>query len=141
MIEYLKTNEGINPQYQTEGAAGIDLQSTQNISVSFGEVVLIPTGLRVAIPLGYVGQIWPRSGHAVKYGFETLAGIIDPDYRGEIMVAMTKVTPGSKLIEEYERVAQLVVVPCPQLSLHEVDHLSDSTRGTGGFGSTNQEES
>ena len=131
------------PERQTEGAAGFDLYSCipdgQHILPVRGRV-LVGTGVVIAIPPGYVGQIWSRSGWSVKHGIGTLAGVIDADYRGELMACLMNHGEHPLPIQHHERVAQLVIVPCLQWKLQDVTDfpaLMDNTvRGAGGFGST-----
>lgn len=105
------------------------------MKVSYGESVVVPTGIAAAIPHGYVGLVKPRSGWAVKFGIDTMAGVIDADFRGEINVILTKQTPGTFDLVHGDRIAQLVVVPV-MLESVEVITLGDTKRGSGGFGST-----
>lgn len=128
--------------------AGLDLYSTDMVTVSTGNTTVVSTGWAVEIPEGYVGLVHPRSGLAFKHGITVVnsPGTIDSEYRGEIKVALTKVTgtiadhwyvlSDTVILEAGERIAQLVIqkveLPIPA----EIDELSDTTRGTGGFGST-----
>ena len=125
------------PVRQSKGAAGFDLYACEKHrrTVSFGESITVPTGIAAAIPKKWVGLVKPRSGWAVKYGIDTMAGVIDSDYRGEICVILTKETPGTVSFEDGERIAQLIVVPV-MLDSVEVTELGDTDRGESGFGST-----
>lgn len=138
MIQFKKMHDdSIIPERQTDGAAGFDLHAKlmAPVTVSFGQVVKIPTGIAAAIPHGYVGLVKPRSGWAVKYSVDTMAGVIDADFRGEINVIMTLESPGVHKIFDEDRIAQLVVVPV-MLDSTEVESLGDTDRGADGFGST-----
>lgn len=125
------------PVYATDGSAGMDLKA--NIQVGFiladiGKIITVPTGVFMEIPQGYEGQIRPRSG-LFKQGIFT-TGTIDSDYRGEIMVTLIVLSRTWVEIEPFERIAQLVIVPVAKAELEIVAELSETKRGTGGFGST-----
>jgi len=123
------------PTRGTEGSAGFDLYATENHTVWPGARVKIPTGVSLGIPAGYAGFIWPRSGMAIKYGFDILAGLIDSDFKNEIMVAA--INHGERMIEikRGERIAQIIFSPV--LTLLEItDSVGDQTTRFGGFGST-----
>ncbi|MCM1180291.1 MAG: dUTP diphosphatase [Clostridium sp.] len=128
------------PAYGSEYAAGADLYACVEESVSFapGETKLIPTGLAMEIPAGYAGLIYARSGLASKKGLAPAnkVGVIDADYRGEVMVALHNHSNIEAVIEPKERIAQLVITPYLTAHFEETDELSDTVRGTGGFGST-----
>ncbi|WP_205598459.1 dUTP diphosphatase [Halomonas sp. NO4] len=119
----------------TDGAGGWDLVAADAVTLAPGERALLHTGIAVAIPEGWVGLIWPRSGLAVDQGLDRLAGVVDSDYRGEVRVAV--INRGLDLIrlESNERCAQLVVVPC-LIDAEESQSLAPSGRGNGGFGSS-----
>lgn len=130
------------PRYETAGAAGADLRAhlpeQRPLVLAPGARALVPTGLRLAVPLGYEVQIRPRSGLALKHGV-TLAnapGTIDSDYRGEIKVILINLGQDAFTIQRGERIAQLVLAPVTQLAWIEVDALDETDRGAGGFGST-----
>ena len=128
------------PAYATEGAAGLDIRANINEPLILEplERQLIPTGLFVAIPLGYEVQIRPRSGLAFKHGITVLntPGTIDADYRGEIKVLLVNLSNTSFTIEPGERVAQMVLAKHETLSWKTTDILPSTERGAGGFGST-----
>ena len=126
------------PAYQTAEAAGFDLHSIENIILKPGERKLIGTGLAFEIPKGYEIQIRPRSGLAYKYGISVLnsPGTIDSDYRGEIKVLLMNHSNENFEIKVGERIAQAVIQEVIQATFEEVDELSDTARGAGGFGST-----
>lgn len=128
------------PFYASEGAAGMDLSANLQgvIEVQPGKRVAIPTGLAMAIPEGYVGLIFPRSSVGLKLGIgmPNSVGVIDSDYRGEILVAIVNNSDEVRVIEPKMRIAQLVVVPVPKMEIRVVDELGETRRGSGGFGST-----
>lgn len=141
-IEFKKTHtEAMIPARGSEGAAGFDLyyscSDAKPVTLKPHERHLFKTGIECALPQGSVGQIWPRSGKAVSEGRDTLAGIIDEDYRGEIGVAL--INHGSEAIEILpgERIAQMVVTPFFRLAA-EVSELSETVRGGDGYGSTGE---
>jgi dUTP pyrophosphatase len=117
-------------------AAGLDLYSVERVTIQPGGRAAVRTGLSVAIPSGFYGRVAPRSGLAVRYGLDTLAGVIDSDYRGEILCALVNHGDAPIEIEVGTRVAQLIV---EAIALHEpvwADDLDETERGAGGFGST-----
>lgn len=143
------SEKAILPTRGHDGDAGLDLYLTEDVVVESGKVTVAPTGLAVEIPYGYVGLVHPRSGLAFKHGITVVnaPGTIDAAYRGEIKVALTTVCWRNydnerELTGEYirleagDRIAQLVVQRVELPFPIEVDELSDTTRGTGGFGST-----
>jgi len=103
-----------------------------------GERALVPTGIRIAVPVGYEAQIRPRSGLALKHGITlpNSPGTIDADYRGEIQVIMLNLGDAPFVIEPGDRIAQMIVAPVSQVSWVESDTLEETERGSGGFGST-----
>jgi dUTP pyrophosphatase len=142
MISISIRNQSSNelPEYATAGAAGLDIRAhlSEAITLQPLERRLIPTGLFLEIPLGYEVQIRPRSGLAFKHGITVLnsPGTIDSDYRGEVGVLLINLSNEAFVIENGERVAQMVVAAHEQASWKEVSELSDTDRGAGGFGST-----
>lgn len=124
------------PTRGSEQAAGLDLHADNDHTVLPNCVSVVPTGIAMAIPDGFVGLVWPRSGLACKYGVQTLAGVIDSDYRGELKVALTTCKKTTMRIEQGDRIAQLLIVPVSMLQCIEVDSLDDTERGACGFGST-----
>lgn len=136
MILFKKLDaQAIIPARATEGAAGFDLYSLGSVTIWPNEQRLVSTGIAAAIPCGYCGQIWPRSGLAVKAQIDRRAGLIDEDYRGEIKVLLRNEGDKPLDIEHGERIAQLVVTVY-MASAMEVKELTPSVRGSGGFGST-----
>ena len=133
--------KAILPTYGSAGAAGADLYALpegEPIVINPGETVLIHTGLSMAIPEGYVGLNFARSGLASKQGLAPAnkVGVIDSDYRGELMVALHNHSDTPRTVEPGDRVAQFLIMPVITASFVEVDTLDDTQRGTGGFGST-----
>ena len=133
--------EGVTlPKYVTEGSAGLDVRANikEPIVLKSLERVLIPTGLKVAIPEGYEIQVRPRSGLAIKHGITMLnsPGTVDSDYRGELKVIAVNLSNESYTIEPNERIAQLVLNKVEQIDFIEVAELDETERGEGGFGHT-----
>lgn len=126
------------PKQETMEAAGHDLRANFTGTLPPGDRYAGPTGFAVAIPEGMVGIVKPRSGLAVKDGIDVLAGVIDSDYRGELHVVLINHGAEPFQINYGDRIAQLVVVPCYQVHMREVDELPSTERGAGGFGSTGQ---
>ena len=130
------------PARATPGAAGYDLCAavTEDLIVAPGGRVLVPTGLRIAIPPGYEGQVRPRSGLALKHGIvlPNAPGTIDSDYRGELRVLLMNTDEKPFAIQRGERVAQLVIAPVVAADFLEVGELSETGRGDGGFGHTDR---
>ena len=128
------------PKYETSGSSGMDLAANidANINIDPGKTAIIPTGLALSIPKGFEIQIRPRSGLAAKQKISVLntPGTIDADYRGEIKVILINLGQDSFKVEKGLRIAQMVVCPIVQAQLKEVDDLSETDRGKGGFGST-----
>lgn len=118
------------------GDAGYDLVSTEKHSLNPGQRKLIGTGIAMAIPLGYVGLIWPRSGLAVRHGIDVLAGVIDAGYRDEVRVLLLNTGSKPVVLDVEERIAQLVVQPVMALDCRVVGELPESVRGEDGFGSS-----
>ena len=143
-INFKKLNEkAITPTYGTPYSAGADLYACEGeeITINSGETKLIHTGIALEIPEGYVGLIYARSGIATKRGLapSNKVGVIDSDYRGEIMVSLLNHSKTSQTIADGERIAQLVITPYLKVEYTETDNLSDTVRGEGGFGSTGKQ--
>lgn len=116
--------------------AGLDLFSAETYTVAPGERIQAKTGIAMAIPTGYAGLIWDKSGVAAKGGIKTMGGVIDAAYRGEIQVILTNLSNVPYTIEKGAKIAQLLVQPVELPSMVEVDTLEETARGEGGFGST-----
>lgn len=123
------------PQYGHKGDAGLDLFSCIDFVLEKGQVEAIPTGIKVAIPEGYVGLIWDKSGVSLK-GVHRLAGVIDSGYRGEVKVVMANLSDKTFAIEKGMKIAQMLVQPITIVSVVDAEDLDDTSRGEGGFGST-----
>ena len=134
------TDTAVLPKYSSLSAAGADLCSDtkENIVIAPGQTVFVKTGLSLEIPEGYVGLIYARSSSACKRGLAPAnkVGVIDSDYRGEIMVALLNHSDKEQTVEPKERIAQIVITPYLAVDFVEADDLSDTERGGGGFGST-----
>ena len=127
------------PSYALAGDAGMDLRSAVDVVLAPGERCRIPTGIAVAIPDGHAGFVQPRSGLAARtgLGFVNSPGLIDSGYRGEIQVVAINLDRREPIdIRRGDKIAQLVILPVPQVALAEVEELPASDRGAGGFGST-----
>ena len=128
------------PRYQTDQSAGLDLHAScsEPITIAPGEIKLVPTGLFLEIPPGYEGQVRARSGLALRWGLclPNAPGTIDADYRGELQVILGNVGAAPYTIERGMRFAQLVIAAVTQVQIEEVAELSDTARGSGGFGHT-----
>ncbi len=141
-VKFKKLNENaVVPTYGSKFAAGADLYACtggEEVTIGIGETVLIKTGISMEIPEGYAGLIYARSGIATKRGLAPAnkVGVIDSDYRGEIMVSLHNHSNTAQSIADKERIAQLVIAPFLAVEFEEADELSDTVRGEGGFGST-----
>jgi dUTP pyrophosphatase len=125
------------PEYKTKGAAGADLKSVLHITLAPGASHMISTGVSLAIPEGFVGLVFPRSGLATKgITLKNSVGVIDSDYRGEILVSLVNNSLETVEINKGDRIAQIVFLPVTQFPFISVDKLPETMRGTGGFGST-----
>lgn len=124
------------PQYQTEGAAGFDLHASESVIIPVGEHLLIKTGLAVELPPDFEMQIRSRSGLALKNGIQAHFATIDSDYRGEVGVILFNFGNKPFLVETGDRVAQGIVAKAEKARFQEVTVLSETARGTGGFGSS-----
>ncbi len=128
------------PVYGSAQAAGADLFACLEapVTVAPGETAWIPTGLAMELPAGYVGLVYARSGLATKQGLAPAnkVGVVDADYRGELLVALYNHGPAPRTVEDGDRVAQLVVTPYLTGRFYEAEDLSPTQRGAGGFGST-----
>ena len=130
------SGKGDLPAYGSEGAAGADLRAAEDVILAPGARAALATGVHVEIPPGYVGLVWPRSGLAVRHGLDTLAGVIDSDYRGEVRVVLVNHGPEAVTLARGDRIAQLLVQRVERAVFTRADNLVESERGQGGFGST-----
>lgn len=128
------------PQYQTEGAAGMDLCAAieEPVTLKPLERALIPTGLKIELEHGYEAQIRPRSGLSIKHGITLIncVGTIDEDYRGEVCVPVVNLSNETYTIQPQERIAQMIIARVEQAEIEVVAELTETVRGAGGFGST-----
>ncbi len=124
------------PTYAHEGDAGADLFALEEVVVAPGERVSIRTGVAFAIPQGFVGLIWDKSGLSHKHGLKTFGGVIDAGYRGEVMVGTMNLGSEPYTLAAGHKVAQLLLQEVTSATVVEVDELDDTARGAGGFGST-----
>ncbi len=140
-VKVLEHGQGLAlPEYMTEGASGVDLRAanTDPITIRPREISLIPTGISMAIPVGYEAQVRPRSGLAAKHGITVLnsPGTIDADYRGEIKVIVINLGDNDYIVQRGERIAQMVFCPVTRVSFRLAETLSETVRGGEGFGHT-----
>ena len=140
-LNIVNKSDNALPAYETVNSAGMDLRAY----LTDGELVikpmqraLVPTGLFMEIPVGYEGQVRPRSGLAIKSGITVLnsPGTIDADYRGEVKVILINLSDADFVIKSGDRIAQLVIAKCEQMEIVKVETLSETERGSGGFGHT-----
>lgn len=136
-IRLLNDNAKV-PKKGTEYSAGYDLYSVSDTEIKSGEAKLVSTGIAAEIPNGYFGGVFARSGLAVKEGLRpaNCVAVIDSDYRGEIKVPLYNDSKEDRVITEGERIAQLIIIPFLSVQFNEVETLSETKRGEGGFGST-----
>ena len=139
-VEIINKSKHTLPHYETSSSAGMDLRANIDTSITLKplERTIIKTGLFIALPVGYEAQVRPRSGLAAKKGITVLnaPGTIDADYRGEIGVILVNLSNEDFIINDGERIAQLVIATYKQAIWKQVDILDTTERGTGGFGST-----
>jgi dUTP pyrophosphatase len=142
-LKRLPHGEGLPlPAYETTHAAGMDLRAAvpegEPLTLRPGDRHAVPTGLSMAIPPGYEGQVRPRSGLAMRNGVTCLnaPGTVDADYRGEVKVILINLGADDFIIRRGDRIAQLLIAPVAQASWRETDALDETARGAGGFGST-----
>lgn len=140
-VKIKKLNENAQmPSFGSAFAAGADLYACTDhtMIIQPGQTCMIPTGCAMEIPAGYVGLIYARSGLASKRGLAPAnkVGVIDCDYRGEVMVALHNHSNEEAAVDAGERIAQLVIAPVPEVVFEEADELQETVRGAGGFGST-----
>lgn len=139
-VQIINKSKHATPSYETEGAAGMDLRANieESITLKPLERAIVKTGLFIALPAGFEAQVRPRSGLAAKKGITVLnsPGTVDADYRGEIGVILVNLSNEDFIINDGERIAQLVIAKHERVSWKEVEVLSETERGSGGFGST-----
>jgi len=139
-VQIINKSKHATPNYETEGAAGMDLRANIDAAITLKplERAIIKTGLFIALPIGFEAQVRPRSGLAAKKGITVLnsPGTVDADYRGEIGVILVNLSKEDFVINDGERIAQLVIAKHERVNWQEVNVLDDTERGSGGFGST-----
>ena len=139
-VQIINKSKHATPNYETEGAAGMDLRANieEAITLQPLERAIVKTGLFIALPIGFEAQVRPRSGLAAKKGITVLnsPGTVDADYRGEIGVILVNLSNEEFVINDGERIAQLIIAKHERVNWQEVDVLSETERGAGGFGST-----
>lgn len=136
-VKIKKTNNlAVIPTYASIGASGLDLTAIDLTIINPGERTLLRTGISIEIPQGYGALVMGRSGNTIKRGLFVALGLIDSDYRGEIGVMAFNTTNKKMIIQQGDRIGQLVIMPTPQIQIEETNELTDTNRGTGGFGST-----
>ncbi|MCQ2307272.1 MAG: dUTP diphosphatase [Bacteroidales bacterium] len=140
-LNIVNKSDNALPNYETVNSAGMDLRAylpDGQIVIKSMQRILVPTGLFMEIPVGYEGQVRPRSGLAIKSGITVLnsPGTIDADYRGEIKVILINLSDNDFVINSGDRIAQLIIAKCEQMEVVEVESLSETERGAGGFGHT-----
>lgn len=139
-IQVINKSKHALPEYATKLSAGVDLRANINEPITLEPLqrCLVPTGLYIAVPPGYEAQVRPRSGLAIKKGITVLnsPGTVDADYRGEVCVILINLSSESFVIEDGERIAQMVIASHEQAEWQPVETLDDTERGAGGFGHT-----
>ncbi|MFC1732949.1 dUTP diphosphatase [candidate division KSB1 bacterium] len=129
-------DDAVLPNHALKNDAAIDISSCEELVLKAGEKALVSTGLSMAIPEGYAGFVWDRSGLAAKNSIHTMAGVVDSGYRGEVRVVMINLGKEEFKINKGMRIAQMAVQPVSELEVEEADDLGETDRGEGGFGST-----
>lgn len=140
LLKIINTSNNELPQYATEGAAGMDVRAflQEPVTLQSGERAAVPTGIFLEIPYGYEVQVRPRSGLALRQGITCLntPGTIDSDYRGELKIILINLSREAQIINTGDRIAQLVVQKVEKAEWQHVETLTETTRSSGGFGST-----
>ena len=119
-----------------KGDAGMDVFSVEEVDIPAGEKIAVKTGLKLAIPEGYAGFVWDKSGLALKHHLKTMAGVIDSNYRGELMIVLTNLGKEPYHVEKGSKIAQLIITPVASPEIEEGIVADDTERGTAGFGSS-----
>jgi len=139
-VQIINKSKHQTPTYETEGSAGMDLRANIDAAITLKplERAIIKTGLFIALPVGYEAQVRPRSGLAAKKGITVLnsPGTVDADYRGEIGVILVNLSNEEFIVNDGERIAQLIIAKHERVNWQEVEVLNETERGAGGFGST-----
>ena len=140
-VTFVRLDKELPPPIKAhEGDAAVDLRSTVRVVLAPGERQAVPTGLAVAIPEGYAGWVLPRSGHALRDGISVVngPGLVDSGYRGEVKVILVNLGADTVTFERGDRIAQLSVMPVPEIDWVEAEALDETARSGGGFGSSGQ---
>ncbi len=124
------------PSYANPHDAGLDVYACEEVTIQAGQRRVVKTGIALEIPEGYVGLCWDKSGLSTKYGITTLAGVIDAGFRGELVIALLNTSETDHTFHIGDKVTQLLVQPICHVTIEEVESLSESVRGEGGFGSS-----
>ncbi|MFH2019986.1 MAG: dUTP diphosphatase [archaeon] len=136
-VSISKMDQGLTtPSYAHPGDAGLDFRSSVDMVIKPGETAAVPTGIKMAVPLGYVALVWDKSGYAAKNSIKTMAGVIDSGYRGEVKIVMKNLGTEDFEIKKDMKIAQILIQPIVTANIIETKSLEDSTRGEKGFGST-----
>lgn len=130
------TEDAVLPSYANQGDAGMDFFSNEEVVLKPNQRKLVSTGIKMAIPEGYVGLIWDKSGIAAKFGIKSMAGVIDASYRGEIKILLHNLSSEEFKIEKRMKIAQMLIQPVEQKEIIEVEKLDVTERGESGFGSS-----
>ena len=124
------------PKYSREGDAALDIRSAETLVLKAGEKRDVKSGIAIELPEGQVGLVWDRGGMAAKHGIHTMAGVLDSNYRGELMIVLKNLSEDNFKIEKGDRIAQLVIQPVSEAVIEESEELSDTERGEGRFTSS-----
>ena len=137
MIKIKKLHpDATSPKFMREGDAAMDFYSNENITINPNERQVISTGIAMAIPKGFVGLFWDRSGLAARNGIKSMGGVIDSNYRGEVKVILHNLSNKPFNVEKGMRIAQMLIQPVENREIIEVEELDDTVRGEEGFGSS-----
>jgi dUTP pyrophosphatase len=137
-VSIMRTDKSLPlPKYVREGDAGLDIYSSIDCTIKPGERVIIPSGIKIAVPEGHVGLVWDRGGMGIKNVIKTLGGVLDSNFRGELQIGLVNLSQQEHLIQKGDRIAQLLIQPVVQAKLEEVDDLPiDTVRGESWGGSS-----
>jgi len=124
------------PSYGRPGDAALDIYADISVMILGGERAIISTGIAIAVPPDHVGLVWDRSGLAANFGIHTMAGVIDPTYRGELFIVLRNTSQETYQIQQGDRIAQLLIQPASQVAVQEVQELDQTVRNDGKFGSS-----
>lgn len=136
-IKILKIDESVPlPNYAKSGDAGLDLYSAEEIVLKPGQRYGVRTGIKMEIPDNFVGLIWDKSGIALNAGIKTMGGVVDSGYRGEVKVIIINLSDRNFVVKKHTKVAQMLIKKVERAEIEMVDHLTETDRGDGAFGST-----